>query len=115
MNTPVPSEETTLSSNCTVEDPPTQELLASSEHNECFLSASAESGSEAQSLMDPDSSNSGNSSAFDKLRQPDGCVEPLRQQSGNANTESLPSGYVENKIGTFNFHLSSNFLMLYDY
>ncbi|XP_020034763.1 NEDD4-like E3 ubiquitin-protein ligase WWP1 isoform X2 [Castor canadensis] len=97
MNTPVPSEETTLSSNCTVEDPPTQELLASSEHNECFLSASAESGSEAQSLMDPDSSNSGNSSAFDKLRQPDGCVEPLRQQSGNANTESLPSGWEQRK------------------
>ncbi|XP_048214679.1 NEDD4-like E3 ubiquitin-protein ligase WWP1 isoform X2 [Perognathus longimembris pacificus] len=100
MGTPVPSEEPTLTSDCTsttIEDSPVQELLASSEHNECIPSVSTELGPEAQNLLDLNSSNSGSSSAFDKLRQPDGCVEPLRQQSGNANTESLPSGWEQRK------------------
>ncbi|KAM4865035.1 NEDD4-like E3 ubiquitin-protein ligase WWP1 isoform 2-T3 [Thomomys bottae] len=100
MDTPLPSEELTLTSDCTsttIEDSPVQELLASSEHNECIPSVSTELVSEAQNLLDLNSSNSGSSSAFDKLRQPDGCVEPLRQQSGNANTESLPSGWEQRK------------------
>lgn len=101
MGTQLASEETTLTSNytsTTIEDPPDQEIqesMVSSEHSECIPSVSTELGSEARSILDPDSSNSGNSSAFDKLRQPDGCVESVRQQSGNANTESLPSGYVK--------------------
>lgn len=101
MDIPVASEETTLTSNCTsatIEEPPIQEILASSEHSECIPSSSAELESEARSTLDPDSCNSGSSSAFDKLRQPDGCVEPVRQQSGNTNTESLPSGYVKNSF-----------------
>uniref|UniRef100_A0A8C0MK13 E3 ubiquitin-protein ligase n=1 Tax=Canis lupus familiaris TaxID=9615 RepID=A0A8C0MK13_CANLF len=98
MGTAIVSEETALSSNCTnttVEDPPVQEILASSENNECILSNSAAFGSEARSTLDPAASNSGNNSAFEaaKLRQPDGCVEPVRQQSGNTNTETLPSGW----------------------
>ncbi|MBZ3884490.1 NEDD4-like E3 ubiquitin-protein ligase WWP1 [Sciurus carolinensis] len=98
MGTQLTSEETTLTSNYTstsIEDPPDQEIqesMVSSEHSECIPSVSTELGSEARSILDPDSSNSGNSSAFDKLRQPDGCVESVRQQSGSANTESLPSG-----------------------
>lgn len=100
MGTVIVSEETTLSSNCTnttVEDPPVQEILTSSENNECILSNSAAFGSEPRSTLDPATSNSGSSSAFEaaKLRQPDGCVEPVRQQSGNASTETLPSGYVK--------------------
>ncbi|XP_013368202.1 PREDICTED: NEDD4-like E3 ubiquitin-protein ligase WWP1 isoform X3 [Chinchilla lanigera] len=100
MDIPVASEETTLTSNCTsaaIEDPPIQEIPASSEHSECILSSSTELESEARRILDPDSSNSGNSSGFDKLRQPDGCVEPVRQQSGNTNTESLPSGWEQRK------------------
>ncbi|XP_045310529.1 NEDD4-like E3 ubiquitin-protein ligase WWP1 isoform X4 [Leopardus geoffroyi] len=98
MDTVIVSEETALSSNCTnttVEDPPVQEIMTSSENNECILSTSAAFGSEARSTLDPATSNSGSSSAFEaaKLRQPDGCVEPVRQQSGNANTETLPSGW----------------------
>ncbi|KAM4823847.1 NEDD4-like E3 ubiquitin-protein ligase WWP1 isoform X1 [Urocitellus parryii] len=103
MGTQLASEETTLTSNytsSTIEDPPDQEIqesMVSSEHSECVPSVSTELGSEARSILDPDSSNSGNSSAFDKLRQPDGCVESVRQQSGNANTESLPSGWEQRK------------------
>ncbi|XP_027803775.1 NEDD4-like E3 ubiquitin-protein ligase WWP1 isoform X2 [Marmota flaviventris] len=103
MSTQLASEETTLTSNytsSTIEDPPDQEIqesMVSSEHSECVPSVSTELGSEARSILDPDSSNSGNSSAFDKLRQPDGCVESVRQQSGNANTESLPSGWEQRK------------------
>uniref|UniRef100_A0A8C9PTS0 E3 ubiquitin-protein ligase n=1 Tax=Spermophilus dauricus TaxID=99837 RepID=A0A8C9PTS0_SPEDA len=103
MGTQLASEETTLTSNYTsgtIEDPPDQEIqesMVSSEHSECVPSVSTELGSEARSILDPDSSNSGNSSAFDKLRQPDGCVESVRQQSGNANTESLPSGWEQRK------------------
>ncbi|XP_040343392.1 NEDD4-like E3 ubiquitin-protein ligase WWP1 isoform X5 [Herpailurus yagouaroundi] len=98
MDTVIVSEETALSSNCTnttVEDPPVQEIMTSSENNECILSTSAAFGAEARSTLDPATSNSGSSSAFEaaKLRQPDGCVEPVRQQSGNANTETLPSGW----------------------
>lgn len=76
--------------------PPVQETLTSSENNECIVSNSAAFGSEAQSTLDPSISNSASSSAFDaaKLRQPDGCMEPVRQQSGSTNTETLPSGYV---------------------
>ncbi|XP_047401694.1 NEDD4-like E3 ubiquitin-protein ligase WWP1 isoform X3 [Sciurus carolinensis] len=103
MGTQLTSEETTLTSNYTstsIEDPPDQEIqesMVSSEHSECIPSVSTELGSEARSILDPDSSNSGNSSAFDKLRQPDGCVESVRQQSGSANTESLPSGWEQRK------------------
>uniref|UniRef100_A0A2I3GYL4 HECT-type E3 ubiquitin transferase n=1 Tax=Nomascus leucogenys TaxID=61853 RepID=A0A2I3GYL4_NOMLE len=90
---PVVSEENALSPNCTsatVEDPPVQEILTSSENNECIPSTSAELGSESRSILDPDVSNSASSSAFEaaKSRQPDGCMDP----SGNANTETLPSG-----------------------
>uniref|UniRef100_A0A8C0DWV0 E3 ubiquitin-protein ligase n=1 Tax=Balaenoptera musculus TaxID=9771 RepID=A0A8C0DWV0_BALMU len=97
--TAIVSGETALSSNCTsttVEDPPVQEIPTSSENNECILSSSAAFGSEARSTLDPSTSSSGSSSAFEaaKLRQPDVCAEPVRQQSGNANTETLPSGYV---------------------
>ncbi|XP_054355834.1 NEDD4-like E3 ubiquitin-protein ligase WWP1 isoform X7 [Pongo pygmaeus] len=96
--TPVVSEENALSPNCTsttVEDPPVQEILTSSENNECIPSTSAELGSEARSMLEPDTSNSRSSSAFEaaKSRQPDGCMDPVRQQSGNANTETLPSGW----------------------
>lgn len=85
--TPVVSEENALSPNCTsttVEDPPVQEILTSSENNECIPSTSAELGSEARSILEPDTSNSRSSSAFEaaKSRQPDGCVDPVRQQSG---------------------------------
>ncbi|XP_019308937.2 NEDD4-like E3 ubiquitin-protein ligase WWP1 isoform X1 [Panthera pardus] len=102
MDTVIVSEETALSSNCTnttVEDPPVQEIMTSSENSECILSTSAAFGSEARSTLDPATSNSGSSSAFEaaKLRQPDGCVEPVRQQSGNANTETLPSGWEQRK------------------
>ncbi|XP_010604748.1 NEDD4-like E3 ubiquitin-protein ligase WWP1 isoform X3 [Fukomys damarensis] len=98
VDIPVASEETSLTSNCpsaTIEDPPIQEIVASSEHSESVPSSSAESG--ARSILDPDSSNSGSNSAFDKIRQPDGCMEPVRQQSGNTNTESLPSGWEQRK------------------
>jgi hypothetical protein len=71
-------------------------------------------GPEARSLIDPDS-DSRNNSVFDKVRQPEGCVEPLRPQSGNTNTEALPSGYVKKIFLMFDFHLSRNFLMKYDY
>ncbi|XP_062935645.1 NEDD4-like E3 ubiquitin-protein ligase WWP1 isoform X4 [Cynocephalus volans] len=102
VGTPVVSEETAVSSNCTittVEDPAVQEILTSSENDECIPSASAELVSEARSMLDPDTLNSGNSSVFEaaKLRQPDGCVETVRQQSGNANTETLPSGWEQRK------------------
>ncbi|XP_007999208.1 NEDD4-like E3 ubiquitin-protein ligase WWP1 isoform X1 [Chlorocebus sabaeus] len=100
--TPVVSEENALSPNCTsttVEDPPVQEILTSSENNECIPSTSAELGSEARSILEPDTSNSRSSSAFEaaKSRQPDGCVDPVRQQSGNANAETLPSGWEQRK------------------
>ncbi|XP_032105802.1 NEDD4-like E3 ubiquitin-protein ligase WWP1 isoform X3 [Sapajus apella] len=102
MGTPVVSEENALSSHCTsttVEEPPVQEILTSSENNECIPSTSAELGSEARSMLDPDTSNSGSSSAFEaaKSRQPDGYMDPVRQQSGNANTETLPSGWEQRK------------------
>uniref|UniRef100_A0A2K5C975 E3 ubiquitin-protein ligase n=1 Tax=Aotus nancymaae TaxID=37293 RepID=A0A2K5C975_AOTNA len=102
MGTPVVSEENALSPHCTsttVEEPPVQEILTSSENNECIPSTSAELGSEARSILDPDTSNSGSSSAFEaaKSRQPDGCMDPVRQQSGNANTETLPSGWEQRK------------------
>uniref|UniRef100_A0A8I3WJ56 E3 ubiquitin-protein ligase n=1 Tax=Callithrix jacchus TaxID=9483 RepID=A0A8I3WJ56_CALJA len=98
MGTPVVSEENALSPHCTsttVEEPPVQEILTSSENNECIPSTSTELGSEARIILDPDTSNSGSSSAFEaaKSRQPDGCMDPVRQQSGNANTETLPSGW----------------------
>uniref|UniRef100_A0A2K6P7H5 HECT-type E3 ubiquitin transferase n=1 Tax=Rhinopithecus roxellana TaxID=61622 RepID=A0A2K6P7H5_RHIRO len=100
--TPVVSEENALSPNCTsttVEDPPVQEILTSSENNECIPSTSAELGSEARGILEPDTSNSGSSSAFEaaKSRQPDGCMDPVRQQSGNANAETLPSGWEQRK------------------
>ncbi|GAB1287609.1 NEDD4-like E3 ubiquitin-protein ligase WWP1 [Apodemus speciosus] len=99
MGTSLPSEDTTSTSNCTgtaTQEPPVQEAPAPSEHTECIPSASAEVGPEARSLTDPDS-DSRNSSGFDKVRQPEGCVEPLRPQSGNTNTESLPSGWEQRK------------------
>lgn len=80
MGTPLPSEETTSTSNCTsttTQEPPVQEPLASSEHIECIPSTSAQVGPEAQSLIDTDS-DSRNSSVFDKVRQPEGFAEPLR-------------------------------------
>ncbi|XP_043339705.1 NEDD4-like E3 ubiquitin-protein ligase WWP1 isoform X5 [Cervus elaphus] len=79
--------------------PPVQETLTSSENNECIVSNSAAFGSEAQSTLDPSISNSASSSAFEaaKLRQPDGCMEPVRQQSGSTNTETLPSGWEQRK------------------
>uniref|UniRef100_G3RG92 E3 ubiquitin-protein ligase n=1 Tax=Gorilla gorilla gorilla TaxID=9595 RepID=G3RG92_GORGO len=100
--TPVVSEENALSPNCTsttVEDPSVQEILTSSENNECIPSTSAELESEARSILEPDTSNSRSSSAFEaaKSRQPDGCMDPVRQQSGNANTETLPSGWEQRK------------------
>ncbi|XP_077023246.1 NEDD4-like E3 ubiquitin-protein ligase WWP1 isoform X1 [Tamandua tetradactyla] len=100
--TAVISEETALSSNCTsttVEDPPVQEILTSSENNECVPSTSAAMVSEARSVLNPVVSHSGNSSVFEaaKLRQPDGCGESAQQQSGNANTETLPSGWEQRK------------------
>lgn len=99
MGTPLPSEETTSTSNCTsttTQEPPVQEPLASSEHIECIPSTSAQVGPEAQSLIDTDS-DSRNSSVFDKVRQPEGFAEPLRPRSRNANTESLPSGWEQRK------------------
>ncbi|XP_055459157.1 NEDD4-like E3 ubiquitin-protein ligase WWP1 isoform X3 [Psammomys obesus] len=99
MGTPLPSEDTTSTSNCTsttVQEPSVQEPPASSEHSECIPSTSTEVGPETQSLIDPDS-DSRNNSVFDKLRQPEGCAEPLRPQSGNSNTESLPSGWEQRK------------------
>nr|BAC38473.1 unnamed protein product [Mus musculus] len=99
MGTLLPSEDTTSTSNCTsttTQEPPVQEPPASSEHSECIPSASAEVGPEARSLIDPDS-DSRNNSVFDKVRQPEGCVEPLRPQSGNTNTEALPSGWEQRK------------------
>lgn len=99
MGTSLPSEDTTSTSNCTsttIQEPPVQEPPASSEHSECIPSAGAEVGPEARSLIDPDS-DSRNNSGFDKVRQPEGCVEPLRPQSGNTNTESLPSGWEQRK------------------
>lgn len=99
MGTSLPSEDTTSTSNCTsttIQEPPVQEPPASSEHSECIPSASAEVGPEARSLIEPDS-DSRNNSGFDKVRQPEGCVEPLRPQSGNTNTESLPSGWEQRK------------------
>uniref|UniRef100_A0A2K5JF77 E3 ubiquitin-protein ligase n=1 Tax=Colobus angolensis palliatus TaxID=336983 RepID=A0A2K5JF77_COLAP len=100
--TPVVSEENALSPNytsTTVEDPPVQEILTSSENNECNPSTSAELGSEARGILEPDTSNSRSSSAFEaaKSRQPDGCMDPVRQQSGNANAETLPSGWEQRK------------------
>ncbi|XP_065758840.1 NEDD4-like E3 ubiquitin-protein ligase WWP1 isoform X2 [Muntiacus reevesi] len=99
--TAVVSGEPTLSSNCTstpVEDPPAQETLTS-ENNECIVSNSAAFGSEAQNTLDPSISNSASNSAFEaaKLRQLDGCMEPVRQQSGSTNTETLPSGWEQRK------------------
>ncbi|KAM5281540.1 NEDD4-like E3 ubiquitin-protein ligase WWP1 isoform 2-T2 [Ctenodactylus gundi] len=100
MDIPVASEETTVTSHCSsaaLEDRPIPEIPPSSEHNEGIPPASADMGSGARNVPDPDSSNSGSSSAFDKLRQPDGYVEPVRQQSGNASTESLPAGWEQRK------------------
>ncbi|EHB11212.1 NEDD4-like E3 ubiquitin-protein ligase WWP1 [Heterocephalus glaber] len=104
-NTPAPkslSSEPTSDTmpNCpsaTIEDPPIQQIVASSEHSESVPSSSAELESEARSILDPDSSNSGSNAAFDKIRHPDGCMESIRQQSGNTNTESLPSGWEQRK------------------
>lgn len=99
MDTSLPSEDTTSTSNCTntvIQEPPVQEPAASSEHSECISSVSAEVGPEARSLIDPDS-DSRNNSVSDKVRQPEGSVEPLRPQSGNTNTESLPSGWEQRK------------------
>lgn len=98
----VASEEAALSSPCTstaVEDPSVPEIPTSSENNECILSTSAAFGSEARSTSDSAPAHSGNGSAFEaaKLRQPDGCVEPVRQQPGSAGTESLPSGWEQRK------------------
>lgn len=100
--TEIVSEEAAVSSSCTsttVEDPPVQEILTSSENNECILSNSTAFGSEARSVADSATSTSENSSTFEaaKLRQPDGCVESLRQQAGNVNTETLPSGWEQRK------------------
>ncbi|XP_055966074.1 NEDD4-like E3 ubiquitin-protein ligase WWP1 [Sorex fumeus] len=100
--TAVASEETTLSSNCTTttaEDASVQEVPAASGNNECILPASAPVVSEARSTADPAVSSSGTSSAFEaaKLRQPDGSVEPVRSHSGNASTETLPSGWEQRK------------------
>nr|XP_003480047.1 NEDD4-like E3 ubiquitin-protein ligase WWP1 [Cavia porcellus] len=101
MDIPEASEEATLTSSCTsaaTEDPPIQETATtSSEHSECIPSSCTEPESDARRRLDPESSNSGTSSAFDKLRQPDGCVEAVRQQSGNTGTESLPSGWEQRK------------------
>ncbi|XP_072807826.1 NEDD4-like E3 ubiquitin-protein ligase WWP1 isoform X1 [Vicugna pacos] len=96
------AEETTLSSNCistAVEDPPVQEILASSENSECIHPNGAAFGAEARSALDPSTSNSGSSSASEaaKLRQPEGSVEPTRPQSANASTETLPSGWEQRK------------------
>ncbi|KAB1256420.1 NEDD4-like E3 ubiquitin-protein ligase WWP1 [Camelus dromedarius] len=96
------AEETALSSNCistAVEDPPVQEILASSENSECIHPNGAAFGSEARSALDPSTSNSGSSSASEaaKLRQPEGSVEPMRPQSANASTETLPSGWEQRK------------------
>ncbi|KAM9689791.1 NEDD4-like E3 ubiquitin-protein ligase WWP1 isoform 1-T2 [Dama dama] len=79
--------------------PPVQETLTSSEDSECTVSSSAAFGSEAQNTLDPSISSSASSSAFEaaKLRQPDGCMEPVRQQSGSTNTETLPSGWEQRK------------------
>lgn len=100
--TVIVSEETALSSNCTtttVEDPPVQEILTSSENSECILSNSPAFGSEARSTVDSAISSSENNSTFEaaKSRQPDGCVESLRQQAGNVSTETLPSGWEQRK------------------
>ncbi|XP_007955845.1 NEDD4-like E3 ubiquitin-protein ligase WWP1 [Orycteropus afer afer] len=102
MGTATVSEETTLSSNCTsttVEDPSVPEIPTSSENSECIPSTSAALESEARSTLESATSNSGNSSAFEaaKVRQSDGCMEAVRQQSGNASTETLPSGWEQRK------------------
>ncbi|XP_012578423.1 PREDICTED: NEDD4-like E3 ubiquitin-protein ligase WWP1 isoform X2 [Condylura cristata] len=102
MGTAVLSEEATLSADCTrttVEDPSVQEIPTSSENNECILSNRAAFGSETRSVLDSATSGSGNSSTFEaaKLRQSDGGVEPVRHQSGNTNTETLPSGWEQRK------------------
>ncbi|XP_064123953.1 NEDD4-like E3 ubiquitin-protein ligase WWP1 isoform X4 [Loxodonta africana] len=94
----IASEEPTLSSNCTsttVEDPSVQEIPPSSENNECIPSTSSALESEAISTLEPAASSSENSSAYEaaKIRQSDGCAEPIRQQPGSANTETLPSGW----------------------
>uniref|UniRef100_A0A2K5LKG3 E3 ubiquitin-protein ligase n=1 Tax=Cercocebus atys TaxID=9531 RepID=A0A2K5LKG3_CERAT len=88
MGIPVVSEENALSPNCTtttVEDPPVQEILTSSENNEYIPSTSAELGSESRSILDP-----GSSSAF--------------EESENANTETKdPHGrtyYVDHNTQT---------------
>lgn len=67
------------------------------QNSECISSSSAELVSDARRILDPDSSTSGSSSAFGKLRQPDGCVEAAQQHSGNTGTESLPSGWEQRK------------------
>ncbi|XP_053414350.1 NEDD4-like E3 ubiquitin-protein ligase WWP1 isoform X3 [Nycticebus coucang] len=100
--TPIVSEENALSLNCTsttIEDPPVQGVVTSSENDEYIPSSSAELGAEVRSVLDHDTSNSGNSSGFEaaKLRQTDGCAEPAWQQSGNANAETLPSGWEQRK------------------
>lgn len=99
MRMSLPSEDTTSTSNCpgtATQEPPVQEPPASSEHSECIPSASAEVGPEAWRLIDHDS-DSRNNSVVDKVRQPEGCVEPLQPQSGNTNPESLPSGWEQRK------------------
>ncbi|XP_059109885.1 NEDD4-like E3 ubiquitin-protein ligase WWP1 isoform X2 [Peromyscus eremicus] len=99
MGTPLPSEESASTSNCTsttIQEPPVQEPPAPSEHGECIPSTSAEVGPEARSLIDPDSDSRSNS-AFDKLRQPEGFAEPLWPRSRNTHTESLPSGWEQRK------------------
>ncbi|XP_010586685.2 NEDD4-like E3 ubiquitin-protein ligase WWP1 isoform X1 [Loxodonta africana] len=98
----IASEEPTLSSNCTsttVEDPSVQEIPPSSENNECIPSTSSALESEAISTLEPAASSSENSSAYEaaKIRQSDGCAEPIRQQPGSANTETLPSGWEQRK------------------
>ncbi|XP_006859325.1 PREDICTED: NEDD4-like E3 ubiquitin-protein ligase WWP1 [Chrysochloris asiatica] len=100
--TAIVSGETTLSSNytsTTVEELSVQEIPTSSENNECIPSTSTTLESEARSTLDPATSNCVNDPAFEaaKIRQSDGCVEPIRQQSGNSNTETLPSGWEQRK------------------
>lgn len=95
---PGATEEAALPADCTgtaVQDPPAQESRPSSENSDCVASASAQPGTEARSVGDPDHPDAASSSAFDKSRQPEGCAESARQQSGNASAETLPSGYVK--------------------
>ncbi|XP_040849555.1 NEDD4-like E3 ubiquitin-protein ligase WWP1 isoform X1 [Ochotona curzoniae] len=97
---PGATEEAALPADCTgtaVQDPPAQESRPSLENSDCVASASAQPGTEARSVGDPDHPDAASSSAFDKSRQPEGCAESARQQSGNASAETLPSGWEQRK------------------